>query len=202
MTTESSAAKTEDKQATPQKTVPVAAVGEAREKAREAKERAATAEAALASEKSTQVDYDELTAAVLAEARKQVEAEVAPLKARAARAEMALQLGLNTEQVEKVMEIKSSNPTLNDQQALLLAKSEHADLFPSKRGGFDPALHGRLPTNGLSDLRQAPGKPDYRAKIEEAKKAGDRAAVQHWAQEDVLQRFREQFNKARGISSA
>lgn len=200
MTTESSAAKTEEKQ-TNQKTVPVAAVGEAREKAREAKERAATAEAALAAEKSTQIDHDELMQAVLAEAKKQIEIEVAPYKARAAKAELAVQLGLTNEQVDKVMEIKSANPNLNDQQALLLAKSEHSDLFPTKQPGFNPALHGRLPTSGHSDLRQPPGRPDYKAKIEEAKKAGDRAAVQHWATEDVLQRFRDQFNRAKQFPS-
>jgi hypothetical protein len=186
------------------KTVPVEAIGDARAKTRAANERANSAEAELAKAKATELDptdYQSIVEALTAEARKQVEAEIAPYKAKAAKAEMAMQFGLSNEQADKVMEVKSQNPNLSEAQALLLAKAEHADLFKPQNRGFDPRIHGGLPVGGFSESRTQPAPNDYMAKIEEARKAGNREGVRHYAEKEVLSRFRAQFEKSRALRS-
>ena len=79
----------------PQPQVPVAAIGAARAEKREAEKSAEEANTKL----QGQPDIDAVIAAVTAEAMRAVETRVAPLQERAAKAELALQLGLSPEQV-------------------------------------------------------------------------------------------------------
>lgn len=177
----------------PQPQVPVAAIGAARAEKREAEKSAEEANTKL----QGQPDIDAVIAAVTAEAMRAVETRVAPLQERAAKAELALQLGLSPEQVDKVMEVKKANPTLNEQQALLLAKSEHAAIFPTKPAGWNPALHGGLPISGASDARGQSQQIDNVKNMHEAAQRGDRAAATHWATQEALARFKAKFEKDR-----
>lgn len=182
------------------KTVPVEALGEARAQKRAAQTETETVKAELAKVRDSQLtpeDLDSITAALAAEAKQMVDKEIAPFKERAIKAEMALQLGLSAEQADKVMEIKSKNPTLNDQQAFLLARSEHSEMFQPKRGGFDRAIHGSLPTSGFSDSRAQSQQVDYTAKMHEARASGDRHAAREFAEKEAVQRLRDQFLKTR-----
>ena len=176
-----------------QQQVPVAALGAVRAEKREAEKQAEVAETKL----QGQPDMDAVLAAVTAEAMRAVEAKVAPLQERAAKAELALQLGLSPEQVDKVMEVKKANPTLSEQQALLLAKSEHATLFPIKPAGWNPSLHSGLPTSGASEARNHPQQVDFAKQMREAQEKGDRAAATHWATQEALSRFKAKFEKDR-----
>lgn len=196
--TDSSPEKTTETPAKDKATVPVAAVGQARHEKRVAEQRAEAAETAAAGQPDISAIIDAVTAAAITAANERVDKEVAPLKARAAKAEMALQLGLSAAQVDKVMEIKAANPTLDDQKALILAKAEHADLFPQARpSAWNPALHGALPTSGASDLRSAPAQPDFTKNMHEAAAKGDQQAATHWATKAALDRFKTQFLKDR-----
>jgi hypothetical protein len=203
MTTESSTEKKDTKTATdPQdgkgaddKTVPVAALADQRAKTRAAKSdlEAAQAELAKAREQQFPIDMDSLVQTLAAETRKTVEAELAPLRQEATKYKMAATMGLNESQAEKVMELRSKNPGLSEQQALLLAKTEHPDVFPTpSQPPWSRAVHGGLPVSG--DAPVAPQSEDYVAKMKQAREKDDWAGAQHFAEQEALRRFRNAFN--------
>ena len=176
-----------------EKKVPVAALAEERAQKRAARAEADAAKAELAQAKSTPNVPDDIIQALVAEARKVVEAEVAPLKQRAERAELGVKMGLNEKQVNIVMDVKQKNPTLSVEQALLLARAEHQSEFVPAQS-WNRAVHGGLPVTGTSEARSASDANDYMAQMRAAEKSGDRAGANHFATQEALSRFRAAFN--------
>lgn len=176
-----------------EKMVPISAVAEERAQKRAARDEAKAANEELAKVKNAPNIPDDLIAQLASEARKAVEAELAPLKERAHRAEVGVKFGLNEAQVNKVWEIKTKHPTLSDDMALSLAKSEFAESFkPSS--SWNRAVHGGLPVTGTSDARSAPMADDHLALMREAEGKEDYAKAQYHAKEEALARFRALFN--------
>lgn len=174
------------------KKVPLAALGESRAKTRAANERAEKLEQELAKAKEQQVpiDMDALMNALADEARRKVEAEVAPLRNEVNKYKMAANMGLNESQVDKVMGIRDKNPGLTEQQALILAKTEHPDVFPQAAPAtWNRALHGAMPVGGASDARSNPQAEDLTAKMHEARKNKDFDAAQNLAEREAIRRF-------------
>lgn len=202
MTESSTVTKQEDKEAPKgdQKTVPVEAVGAARAQKRAAQEEADQAKTELAKIKSSQPDMDSVIAALAAEAKKNLEQEVAPLKARLMKSELAMKMGLSEEQADKVMAVKTANPNLTEQQAVVLAKAEHADLFAPKQAGWTRGIHGGVPVGGASEARNPPQPVDNLAKMREAEAKGDKAGATHWATQEALDRYRAIFMKNTRLS--
>lgn len=178
---------------TQEKMVPISAVAEERAQKRAARDEAKAATEELAKIKNAPNIPDDLIAQLAAEARKAVEAELAPLKERAHRAEVGVRFGLNEAQVNKVWEIKTKHPTLSDDMALSLAKTEFADAFKTS-SSWNRAVHGGLPVTGTSDARTAPMADDHLALMREAESKKDYAKAQYHAQEEALDRFRKLFN--------
>ena len=181
-----------------QRKVPVAAVAKERAEKRAARdevqkltEELETTRKAAAISAEDQARFAEELGA---EARRAVEAELAPYRSAVAKYKMAMQLGLNESQADKLMEIKTKNPGLTDQQALLLARADHQDLFPSgeSRSPFT-RVHGGLPVSGNPESRMGNDQPNFVEKMNEARKAGDIAGAQRFAQEEALNRFRKAF---------
>lgn len=175
--------------------VPVAAIAEERAKTRDAKAEAEAAKKELAKIKETgQIDLDLLNPVIerlAEEARKRTEEAIAPWKAKAEKAELQAKLGLNTAQVEAVMEVRSKNPTLNEQQAYLLARTEKTDLFPASR-----STSGGWPVTGTSDSRNAPSGDDFVAKMNAATTADEK---KHWAEQEILRRYRGSFERSKNL---
>jgi len=178
-----------------QKQVPLEALANERAQKRAAREEAEATKAELQQARETPNVPDAIIQQLAAEARKVVEAELAPWKERAMRAELGVKHGLNEQQVQKVVEIRGKNPTLTDEQALTLARAEHQALFAAPAQSWNRAVHGGLPVTGTSDARNATAADDYLAKMHQAVKDGDRAAAQHYATEEALKRFRNIFNE-------
>ena len=176
-----------------EKKVPVAALAEERAQKRAARSEAEAAKAELAQAKSIPNVPDEVITQLVAEARRMVEAEVAPLKQRAERAELGVKLGLNEKQVNIIMDVKQKNPTLTNEQALLLARAEHQSEFVPAQS-WNRAVHGGLPVTGTSEARNSPDVTDYRAQMLAAQQKGDRAGATHFATQAALQQFRDAFN--------
>lgn len=183
------------------KQVPIQAVAKER-----AEKRAARAEVQKLSEELEQArqaaGFDEETLTAMAqkmaeEARRAVEAELKPFKDEATKWKMAAKFGLNENQVEKVQQVLMQNPTLNETQALTLARTEHADLFPTqKASSWSPALGG-LPVSGNPE-RMA-DKPNFVEKMNEAVRQGDRMAARQFAEQEALDRFRRVFMQSRNL---
>lgn len=183
------------------KQVPIQAVAKER-----AEKRAARAEVQKLSEELEQArqaaGFDEETLTAMAqkmaeEARRAVEAELKPFKDEATKWKMAAKFGLNESQVEKVQQVLMQNPTLNETQALTLARTEHADLFPTqKASSWSPALGG-LPVSG--NPARMSDKPNFVEKMNEAVRNGDRVAARQFAQEEALDRFRRVFMQSRNL---
>lgn len=174
--------------------VPVSAIAEERAKTRDAKAAAEAAKQELANAKNGQLDLEALTPIlerIALEAKKAAEAEIAPYKAKAEKAELQAKLGLNTAQVDAVMEVRAKNPTLTEAQAYLLARTEKTDLFPALR-----PTQGGWPVTGTSDSRNAPSTDDFMAKMNAATTAEEK---KHWAEQEAVRRFRGIFERARNI---
>jgi hypothetical protein len=175
-----------------EKNVPLAALSEQRAKTRAANEQAEALQAELEKAKDGKIDVaalSPLVADLLLEARKAAEQEFEPLRQEVAKYKLANQLGLNEPQVDKVMAVKQKNPGLTDQQALLLAKSEHGNLFPqAQQPAWNRALHGALPVSGQSEDRNDKT-VDHAAKMNEAHKSGDHAAARFHAGQLFTERF-------------
>lgn len=185
------------------KKVPVAAIAEERAKTRAAKSEAEAAKQELAKLKEGQVpDLDLLNPIIerlAAEAHKKAEEAIAPWREKAERAEMAVKLGLNEPQVAKVVDVRSKNPNLTEAQALLIARSESPDTFPTvQRPAWQQGLHGGFPVTGTSDSRTAPPQDDYTAKMNAATTAAER---QHWAEKEILRRYSTSFLRFKGMPS-
>jgi len=181
-----------DKAGAEGKNVPLAALSEQRAKTRAANEQAEALQAELEKAKDGKFDLaalSPLVADLMLEARKAAEQEFEPLRQEVAKYKLANQLGLNEPQVDKVMAVKSKNPGLTDQQALLLAKNEHGDLFPqSQRPAWDRALHGAMPISGQSEDRNEKT-VDHLAKMNEAHGKGDHQAARMHAAQVFTERF-------------
>lgn len=176
-----------------EKMVPISAVAEERAQKRAARDEAKAAKEELAKIQNSPPIPEDLIAQLAAEARKAVEAELAPLKERASRAEAGVKFGLNEQQVNKMWEIKTKHPTLTDELALSLAKTEFADVFKTSQP-WNRAVHGGLPVTGTSDARTAPMSDDHLALMREAEGKKDFAKAQFHAREEALERFRRLFN--------
>lgn len=199
--TESSAEKSQTaEQAKSEETkVPVAAVAKERAEKRAARAEAAELRGELEKVRTESPGLDAEAYAKLAEelaeeARRAVEAELQPWKADVAKYKMAMQMGLNEPQADKLMEIKSKNPGLTEQQALLLAKADAPDLFQTQasRPSWDRSKGG-LPVTGDSLARSQPQSDDFMGLMREAEQKGDRMAAQRYAKEEALSRFRRVF---------
>jgi len=175
--------------------VPVEAVAKER-----AEKRAARAEATKLSEelenvrKTATLDEETLstiTEKLAEEAKRAVAAELKPVQDEVAKWKMAATLGLNEAQADKVMELRMKNPGLSENQALVLAKADHADLFPANTSRSWSPAHGGLPVSGNPE--RMTGEPDFVAKMNEAAGKGDRRSAQHYAEQEALRRFRAAF---------
>lgn len=181
-----------------QRKVPVEALAKERAEKRAARDEAKKLTEELETVRKTATisaeDYAKLAEELAEEARKAVEAELQPYRADVAKYKMAMQLGLNEPQADKLMEIKTKNPGLTDQQALLLARADHQDLFPANapQSSFT-RVHGGLPVSGNPESRMGNDQPNFVEKMKEARKVGDIAGAQHFAREEALNRFRKAF---------
>lgn len=176
--------------------VPVEAVAKER-----AEKRAARAEVTKLNEelenvrKTATLDEDTLntiTTQLAEEAKRAVAAELKPVQDEVSKWKMAATLGLSEPQADKVMELRMKNPGLSENQALVLAKAEHADLFPANAPRSWSPAHGGLPVSGNPERMGSD--PDFVAKMNDAANRGDRSAAQHFAKEEALRRFRAAFN--------
>jgi hypothetical protein len=182
----------EQKGGTEDKKVPLAALSEQRAKTRAANEQAEALQAELEkANKGGQLDLASLSplvADLMLEARKAAEQEFEPLRQEVAKFKLANQLGLSEPQVDKVMAVKQKNPGLSDQEALLLARSANADLFPQAQPAWNRALHGGLPVSGASEVRNEKA-TDHTAKMNEAYKKGDIQEARLHAHQAFAERF-------------
>jgi len=180
-----------EKGGTEDKKVPLAALSEQRAKTRAANEQAEALQAELAKAQDGKVDLatlSPLVADLMLEARKAAEQEFEPLRQEVAKFKLANQLGLSEPQVDKVMAVKQKNPGLSDQEALLLARAAHADVFPQAQPAWNRALHGGLPVSGASEVRTEKT-VDHTAKMNEAYKKGDLAEARQHAHQAFAERF-------------
>lgn len=188
--------------------VPLAAITASREKARAAQgeverlQRELEEAKAQLQQDANKVDpasLSPLVAQMLVEARQAAEAEMAPLRAELAQLgkfKMAAKLGLNEAQVDKVTALKQKHPGLDDAQALLLARAAHPDVFPSQ-ARFNPALHGALPTSGVSEARNDGMPVDHTRAMHEAAKQNKLLEAQQHAEAAFTERLRQVFPQAR-----
>lgn len=180
------------------KKVPIAAVAKERAEKRAAREEATELRGELEKAKSVggidPVFLQELTDSIASEAKKALEARLAPIEKEREKYKVATTLGLNEQQAEVVMTIRTANPNLSDQQALLLARMENREMFPASsqqamaRPGF-----GGVPVGGNSEARSMGQADDYLGQMKAAEAKGDRAAAQHFATQECLNRFRRAF---------
>ena len=178
---------------TEDKKVPLAALSEQRAKTRAANEQAEALQAELEkANKGGQLDLASLSplvADLMLEARKAAEQEFEPMRQEVAKWKLANQLGLSEPQVDKVMTVKQKNPGLSDQEALLLARNAHADLFQQEKApAWNRALHGGLPVSGASEVRNEKA-VDHTAKMNEAYKKGDISEARLHAHQAFAERF-------------
>lgn len=199
--TESSTEKSETKavaEGSDEQKVPVAAIAAERAKTRAAKSEAEAANQELAKLKEGQdggVDLNAIIERLAAENRKLFDAEMASVKQEAANAKLAVRMGLNEAQLNKVVEIGTKNPGLTEAQRLLLAKSEHPDLFPqATRPSWQQQLHGGLPVAGSEQKALSP-EEDYAAKLKAAKNPMERQQV---AEEHALMQYRNVWLRSKG----
>lgn len=134
-----------------------------------------------------------IVAQMVLEARQSAEAEIAPIKAEMARYKVATQLGLNEAQADKVLEFKAKNPGLTEQQALLLARVEHQDVFPQPATpAWNRGLHGGLPVSGQSPARDERSQ-DHTALMHEAVAKKDWAGANEHATQAFVQRVMSSY---------
>lgn len=182
--TEKPATEVEKTEGKPGVTVPIGVVAEARAEKRAAVAEAEAAKAELAKQRETPKLDSELMALLAAEAAKMMEQRVAPLEVEAAEGrkfKLAVQLGLNEAQVNKVQEVRQQNPGLSNEDSLLIAKARYGDLFPASRPQWDRALHGGMPVSGNSDSRSPVTYESHIAKMNESLRSGDRQSAQEHA---------------------
>lgn len=134
-----------------------------------------------------------IVAQMVLEARQSAEAEIAPIKAEMARYKVATQLGLNEAQADKVLEFKAKNPGLTEQQALLLARVEHQDVFPQPATpAWNRGLHGGLPVSGQSMARDEKSQ-DHTAMMHEAVAKKDWVGANEHATQAFVQRVMSSY---------
>lgn len=178
--------------------VPIAAVAKERAEKRAAREEATELRGELEKAKSVgNIDPEflqQLTDSIAAEAKKALEERLAPIEKEREKYKVAATLGLNEQQADVVMSIRSANPNLTDQQALLLARVENREMFPAhSQPTMSRPAFGGVPVGGNSEARSMGQADDFVGQMKAAEAKGDRMAAQHFAQQECLSRFRKAF---------
>lgn len=195
---ETSSEKLADQDRSEDKKVPIAAVAKERAEKRAAREEATELRGELEKAKSvSNIDPEflqQLTDSIASEAKRALEERLGPIEKEREKYKVAATLGLNEQQADIVMGIRSANPNLSDQQALLLARSENREMFPvySQPAMSRPAFGG-VPVGGNSEARSMVQADDFLGQMKAAEAKGDRTAAQHFAKEECLSRFRKAF---------
>jgi len=179
-----------------EQTVPVKAVAKER-----AEKRAAKAEAAGLKEQLEQMQSQEgfdmnalvqsLGEVVNASANSAVEEALRPEREKNARLQMALEMGLSTEQANAVGEVMSKYQGMSQEEALTLARSQHNDLFAQQAQGFNPS-HAGAPVSGSSPTRSSGPQEDLMGKIRDATTREER---QYWTMKEFQRRITTAKNR-------
>lgn len=109
---------------------------------------------------------------------KLVQERLRPLQERAEIGDLAVNYGLSTEQAKAVLEIRGKYSGLDSDKALLLAKVEKPELFPTVRN-----LPGVLPPSGTSPARSANPESKYEKDLEAAMSIQDKSERMHRARD-------------------
>lgn len=186
-------------EATPAKeqaTVPVAAVGAARAKARAAEGEVERLQQELAKAWQAQdgkIDpsaVSDVVGQMMVEARQKIEAEVrASMDAELSKHKFAAKMGLNEKQIDSVTAMQGKYPGMPIDEALALARTKSPDLFPvAAQPTWNRAMHGGLPVTGASEARSEQ-KTDFTAEMHKAAAAKDYNAAQQWAAKAFQERL-------------
>jgi hypothetical protein len=177
------------------KTVPVAAVAEARAEKRAAKAEADELRQKLAEleKQNPQLDIatmvKTMTELTLAQAKAAVEAELRPVQDEVTKWRTAAQYGLNEQQADAVAAVRAKYPGMDDKAALAVVQSEKPDLFPRPAASSERRFNGVIPVGGDSMLREAPQSEDFMAKMRAAVANNDPAQATHWAEQEFFRRI-------------
>lgn len=158
-----------------ERTVPVAALADEREKRQEANAKLEQLEKELAALKASKApdphqpnpsdDSD------VRHALKDLQERDRRRTQEEQKQKLAVELGLtSSEQVDAVSEIRSKNPDLSSVEAMEMAARRKPDLFKDRGArGFDPAIHGSARPQATGSP-PAPQKSDYKRRLEAMKK--------------------------------
>jgi hypothetical protein len=167
--------------------VPLEALAESREKAREAAARAEAAEAELARLKEQQ---KQPAAAAQPQGDDDIRKVVRDMQAKEQRRDLAAELGLvDDKQVEAVAGMLAKNPDLSRQEALELAAKRTPDLFQERgQPGYDPSVHGSTRPRAGSAPQPKVSNRDKRIKAMQEATGSDQVALVNQYVGDVARR--------------
>lgn len=179
------------------KKVPVAALAKERAEKRAARSEADALHQELTKlkDQNPQLDMTQVLQALneISDVRSQAAAQAAvkPLQEQMEKWKMAAQLGLNESQADYLNGVRAKYPGMPETQAMLIARNEKPDLFPSAppSGQQAPRPLPGFAVSGDSPFRSMSDKPDFMSKIVESEKAGDKKAAQHWSEQEFFRRI-------------